>query len=543
MKGKSDHRFWIATLRASPGKRNDQLPRNPARQERDRLRRVGLDPECKTAASNLRQSPGVLPPDSLPGNSVAPALRLLEDAFMNARAVVSISLVLNAGMAVAVWDLYRAARRTDHAKEAGIVAVWSNNTIRVAKTNVIINARPFAWQNVESTNYDLYVFNLRGIGCPEPTIRDIIMADVNQVYARRRRELNATTNDLKWWVSDPDPSEVRAALQREKALEDERRKLLTHLLGTNWDHTAEQEVPPVALAGPVLGALTPVRQQQVQEIVARTQSRVSDYLAQCEQAGEFPDTVELARLREQTRVELSTQLNPEELEEFLLRYSNDANQLRAELRGFNATPDEFRRVFAATDPIDRELQLLGNEDDPATLAERQRLQEQRDLALRQALSAERYDTYRALTDADYRAALTDAQQAGASAQAGRGLYELNQAAASEKARVSADETLSPEEREKELQLIDQEQKAARAALLGLTPPEQPAEANSAAGIYQHQAGPHDTLAALALYYRVPLGDLLKANPGLESGMIEPGSTVNIPRPAPLPWKPGFVPQR
>jgi hypothetical protein len=52
------------------------------------------------------------------------------------------------------------------------------------------------WNQIESPDYRTYVANLRGIGCPEQTIRDIIMADVDEVYLRRRlevdREISAT---------------------------------------------------------------------------------------------------------------------------------------------------------------------------------------------------------------------------------------------------------------------------------------------------------------------------------------------------------------
>jgi len=47
--------------------------------------------------------------------------------------------------------------------------------------------RPFHWGQIESTDYAVYVANLRSIGCPEQTIRDIISADLlaamNQVSA------------------------------------------------------------------------------------------------------------------------------------------------------------------------------------------------------------------------------------------------------------------------------------------------------------------------------------------------------------------------
>lgn len=40
------------------------------------------------------------------------------------------------------------------------------------------NVRQLNWRQIESTNYSEYIANLRSIGCPEPTIRDIVAADV-----------------------------------------------------------------------------------------------------------------------------------------------------------------------------------------------------------------------------------------------------------------------------------------------------------------------------------------------------------------------------
>ena len=61
------------------------------------------------------------------------------------------------------------------------------------------------------------------------------------------------------------------------------------------------------------------------------------------------------------RDDLARVLSPPQLEEFLLRYSQNANELRAnlgQLRFFNATPDEFRAVFRA--PASRARRELGS---------------------------------------------------------------------------------------------------------------------------------------------------------------------------------------
>ena len=47
----------------------------------------------------------------------------------------------------------------------------------------------FQWSQIESPDYLTYIANLRGIDCPEPTIRDIISADVENLFEQKRREL------------------------------------------------------------------------------------------------------------------------------------------------------------------------------------------------------------------------------------------------------------------------------------------------------------------------------------------------------------------
>jgi hypothetical protein len=48
---------------------------------------------------------------------------------------------------------------------------------------------PFHWSQLESADYRRYIANLRRIGCPEATIRDIITADAHSLYERRRQEI------------------------------------------------------------------------------------------------------------------------------------------------------------------------------------------------------------------------------------------------------------------------------------------------------------------------------------------------------------------
>jgi hypothetical protein len=51
--------------------------------------------------------------------------------------------------------------------------------------------KKFQWKQLESADYRAYIANLKAVGCPQQTIRDIIMADVDNLYAPRRQQLAA----------------------------------------------------------------------------------------------------------------------------------------------------------------------------------------------------------------------------------------------------------------------------------------------------------------------------------------------------------------
>src|ERR1017187_7056698 len=53
-------------------------------------------------------------------------------------------------------------------------------------------AAPFDWRQVESGDYLQYIANLRAIGGPEKTIKDVIVADVNGQCAARMASVSQT---------------------------------------------------------------------------------------------------------------------------------------------------------------------------------------------------------------------------------------------------------------------------------------------------------------------------------------------------------------
>lgn len=444
-----------------------------------------------------------------------------------------VSLVLNVALAVAVVTWLSSASNTKPRVVRAINPLMVNsNLIRIVKTNVLIRPRVFTWTEVESPDYAVYISNLRELGMPETTVRDIIVADIDQLFARRQRD-QASQRDIEWWRSTASYAAQSNALAQSQELVLERAALLAKLLGTDWDKgRAEREASPLVLAGPVLGILPDEVKAAVQTVANQSRDKMRDYVARTQAAGEEPNPLQLARLREETRQQLAALLNPLQLEEFLLRYSENAGQLRQELAGFNASPEEFRTLFRSIDAIDREMQLRHSGDDAASQRNRENLGLQRLVAIRKTLGPDRFADYQTARDPAYREAVNLAQQAGAGENAALALVEINRATKDELDRIRNDPTLTEAQKQQQLRETEGQQKQARALVLGETPaPEtapEPAPA-PAPPIYQpHLMLPGETLEQLAFRYGVRLGTLLEANPDLDIYRIRRGTVINIP---------------
>lgn len=319
--------------------------------------------------------------------------------------------------------------------------------------------RTFDWRDVESPDYRRYIDNLRAVGCPEDKVRQIVLADINELFDRRRLQI-AIEADTAWWREAPSPILAHTLAQKGRLLEEQRRSLIGLLLGAEAVEAELARLAPwchVPLTGPVLGALSADKHAWVQEICGRALERHEALRLGTADPGQAPEAVQAARHREQTRAELRQVLSPEELEEFLLRSSHVAHNLRYELAALNPTEAEFRQVFRAVDPLEHQMQLEFGSLEAMSPEQRERFQRQRQQAIREALGPARFQDYLLAQDPAYQAALALARARNAPPEAVRPIYQLARAIQARRQQVLADPNLSPEQRDQALKAIDREQ--------------------------------------------------------------------------------------
>lgn len=322
-----------------------------------------------------------------------------------------------------------------------------------------------SWEQIQAdeqsgTNiYKTYLESLRAVGCPDEKIRYIVMADINELFARKRLK-EAVVHDMKWWRSEQEYAATSAMPEKGRSLEEERRALIVKYLG---EEAAQREQGEgmlwsnVQLTGPVLGNLPPEVHNAVQEISARSRERSGSLDWARFNDGQAPNAVEMAKLREQTRAELRRVLNAEAMEEFLLRYSQNSSLLREELRGFNATPDEFRRIMRAIDPLDHQMQLEYGTLDALSPQQRERHLAQRSAAIREAVGPKRYQDYLDLKDPLYLKARQTATQFGGTEKAIMPIFHLLKTNDARLQQILGDASMSSEAKDEAQRELRSEQ--------------------------------------------------------------------------------------
>ena len=429
---------------------------------------------------------------------------------MRGRTILIVSIGLNL-LLVAAWYL---TAKPAAPKIASTIAPHARSSSNPASVAPLYRKQFFSWSEIESDDYEKYITNLRAIGCPEQTIRDIILADVNKLYDERKSAEDQTPEHFK-------------------VLEAERRALLAQLLGADWDaveRNAGFAFSRVAFTDPLLNNLPAEIRAKVQEILQRwSQQAVTDDRA-------------AAVLEQKMRLELAGILSPAQLDELLSRYSANAvslNNRLAELKFFKTTPQEFRALFRATDAFDLQLRLLGSANDSATQAQRHAIEQQRETAIKGALGAARYSEYVRLQDPGFRDAVEATLADGGTAETVRAIYAVNQEVAVQQAIIAANTNLTDLQKKIELKKIELAQLQAQALATGQSQPEPQPAPQATLGTRQHILRLGESLPSLAYTFSVKIGDIIAVNPGVDVRTLRPGDTINLPVILPpLPPLPG-----
>jgi hypothetical protein len=333
--------------------------------------------------------------------------------------------------------------------------------------------RPTTWSTLESTNYVLYIENLRGFGCPEETIRDLIITDIAKLYAKRRAALRAQVPQPAYWQAEGPLDQLAAhpeILKQIRALDQEQRALVKQLLGVTLEtemqkYWYDDDAPPHRLE-----FLSKAKQEQLTELMARHDEMEADFLQRTRGLMLPRDEAELRRLQRQRQAALAELLTPEELEAYELRNSPTAQNLRSQLQGFNASEEEFRKMFELQKVYDDKFGESFSDDDTRDAQIRARAEAEAhktlEEELKRVLGEDRYKEYERVQDEDYRTAAKFAERFGLPEGAAAQVYDMKREAERQRQRVDANPDLTDAQKEAALRAIRRETERSLAEAIG-----------------------------------------------------------------------------
>jgi murein L,D-transpeptidase YcbB/YkuD len=226
-------------------------------------------------------------------------------------------------------------------------------------------------------------------------IRAIVAAQVNEQFSARRKELLSGQEEQPFWKSSRNVFMDPKTLAALRDLGKEQTALMKSLLGSDgvpgneemnaWQRRQFGNLPAEKLTQ--LQSINSDYAELQQEIYAKSKGVI---LAE--------DREKLAFLEKEKLADIAKTLTPQELEDFQLRTSNTANQLRNQLTTFNATEAEFRALYKAASGVDEKFGRNIGFSNPNDYQARQAAL----LAAAQtALSPERFAEYKQAADPQY----------------------------------------------------------------------------------------------------------------------------------------------
>ncbi len=386
------------------------------------------------------------------------------------KVLLIISFCLNAALAAGFLMKGSVSQTVESRFAATTTALLPAKTVRadrVVNTVTVNRDKALDWTSVESADYRAYIQNLREIGCPEETVRDIIIADINKLYASKVAALYPSPKEFKFWRVDDRTArnEARDRDQKRHELDKEKRDLIKELLGVDSESEMARWSGRPNDDNYRYGFLSAEKQEQTKALDHKYREMERDLLK--DGGGWTPENrAKFMALRAERETEMAKLLGTEDFEQYQLRNSYTARNMRDNLTGFQPNEDEFREIFQMRKAYDDQFGFTRDGSDEAVREEKKLAQQKLEEQLKATLGEERFHEYQLSQDPHFREDFDFTQRYNLPRQTAETLYQVRLAAEQERQRIRNDATLNDQARAAALKGLGQDTRAALEPTLG-----------------------------------------------------------------------------
>ena len=220
------------------------------------------------------------------------------------------------------------------------------------QTKAVLPELPkLTWDKMESADYKAYIGNLRKVGFPEELIREIIVADVNKMYAAREEPLRTppVPHDAPLNVRRRKPTVADVEnLMKLREILIEKHELLEQLLGVE----VPREIVRTPYSRNYEAAEYAVRQLPGEKQRAALEIYEKEILLDdLNQAHGLRGKEELAayrRINEERDAALKQILTEEEFESFIMNATPPGSEMQRRVMGMEPTDEEMLAMWKVT---------------------------------------------------------------------------------------------------------------------------------------------------------------------------------------------------
>lgn len=334
-----------------------------------------------------------------------------------------------------------------------------------ATASVAYRTNGFRWSRIETNHLVPFALNLRAIGCPGKTIRELINARAVRALDRLGRDPGPK---LPFWTAGL--RRERAEHEAEREALAERDKILAsveQVLGPGSfpeDPKLREEFVDQAILRFVSGPMSEATFSRLRMALARQEARQEEIRARARGVVLAADERAMKQVSQQFRAELAAILSPAEFEELSARFGIMKSADRVSFEATDLTLAEIRELgrlhwrFGAVGP---EKGFGGD-----NLSEEEEAQLTRDL--RQFLGEPRYAEFERATDHDFKTLFELGKDNQLPREVAVQAFDLRQLTAAEVAALRGNKSLSDGERQQRLAAMQAETQAAMLKVLGAT---------------------------------------------------------------------------
>ena len=317
----------------------------------------------------------------------------------------------------------------------------------------------FRWSQIESDDFKKYIQNLRDIGCPEETIRNLVKQDLDKYYDQRKADILSKSPARKEFWKSGNPSSLgrpsASASSQMAQLDREKNEVLGELFNPSG-------LAAINRPGPLARARSQAKSGYAMDFIPDEETKAQlntleqEYGSQllkkmAQGASDAQDMAEIRQLRQDRDSSIATMLTPEQKMEYDLRKSPTAANMRLQMDGFDPSEDEFRDIFGARKAFDDEHGVVpGASISAGDMEARQFAEQEMNDQIHTSLGDDRYQDYLRQTDYDYKSIAKITERQGLGENISAQVYDMKGGAEELAREIRMNTGLSIEERQMQL---------------------------------------------------------------------------------------------